>query len=172
VKRVLSAVSVLCLLFVALPAHAAEDTDPDDKAGFLDLAELIAEGDKGEVGKFTIKTHEGFACNYLKPSSDNYLKLVFDDRRDGDADLVGRFKCIDNALMLFLHGSETGSDYEPIRADRPRAKVTRVSVPMDLLEFEGNHMGVKVLAKDATNVDCKPDACKDRIPSSGDLKVY
>ena len=171
-KRVLSVVSVLCLLFVALPAHAAEDTDPDDKAGFLDLAELVAVGDQGEIGTFTIKTHEGFACNYLKASTDNYLKIVFDDGRDGDADLVGRFKCIDNKLMFFLHGPDTGNDYEPFRADRPKAKVTRVAFAMDLAEFEANHMGVKVLAKDATNVDCKPDACKDRIPSSGDLKVY
>jgi hypothetical protein len=172
VKRVLTLLSVLCLFLLAFPAHAAEDTDPDDQAGFLDLAELIAVGEKGDVGTFTIKTHEGYACNYLKPSSDNYLKLVFDERRDGDADLVGRFKCIDNKLMFFLHGSDTGSDYEPFRADRPKAKVTRVAFSMDLLEFEGNHMGVKVLAKDATNVDCKPTACKDRIPSSGDLKVY
>jgi hypothetical protein len=172
VKKALSLLSAAIVLAIALPAHAATDTDPDDKAGFLDLAELVAVGDKGDVGTFTIKTHEGYACNYLKPSSDNYLKLMFDDGRDGDTDLVARFKCIDNKMMVFLHGPQTGNTYDEFRADRPKAKVTRTAFSMDLIEFEANHMGVKVLAKDATNVDCKPDACKDRIPSSGDLKVY
>jgi hypothetical protein len=164
--------SVLCLLIPAVPAHAAQETDPDDKDGFLDLAVLKAKGDKGEIGTFTIETHDGFACNYLKADGKNHLKLVFDDGRDGDADLVGRFECLENKLFMFLHGSDTGSDYEPIRAERPKAKITRVRVPLDLIEFERAHMGVKVLAKDNTNVDCKPEACKDRIPSSGNLKVY
>lgn len=166
-------VALLCLGLLSIPASAAEveANDPDDVSGFLDLALLKSVAEEGGPGFFTIKTHEGFACNYLKPNGKNYLKLQFDDGRDGDIDLVGVFECADNKLMFLLHGKETGNNYEPLRAKRPKAKVTKVSFQLDLAEFESDTMGVIVRSKDGTNVDCDP-VCKDSIPENGSLKAY
>jgi hypothetical protein len=174
-KRFSIVLACLSLVFVSLPATAAGvvANDPDDVDGFLDLAELSVEAVEGESGFFKITTHEGYACNYLKPESKKtYLKLLFDDGRDGDTDLVGRFECVDNKLFMFLHGKETGNNYEGLRVDRPRAKVSKVSFQMDLEEFQSNKLGVVVKSKDATNTECQETACKDRIPESGSLKVY
>ncbi len=166
-------VAILCLGLLAIPVSAAEveATDPDDVDGFLDLASLKSDAEKGGPGFFTIRTHEGFACNYLEPDGDTYLKLQFDDGRDGDIDLVGTFECSDNKLMFLLHGTKSGNNYEPLRAKRPKSKVTKVSFQLDLAEFKSDTLGVRVKSKDATNVDCDP-ACKDKIPGNGSLKAY
>lgn len=173
-KRITVVMTLLASLLIAASALAAvvEATDPDDVNGFLDLASLKSDSEEGGNGFFTIKTHDGFACNYLKPGSKKTnLKLLFDDGRDGDIDLVGRFECSDNKLFMMLHGKETENNYEPLRVKRPRAKVAKVAFQLDLAEFEATHLGVIVKSKDSTNVDCDPK-CVDRIPKKGSLKAY
>lgn len=163
-KRFFACLLLAALVTAASPASAAvvENTDPDDQNGFLDLELLRSEAEKGGAGYFKIKVYDGYACNYLKESSKNYLKLLFDDGMDGDTDLIGEFTCVDNKLLFFLHGKDTGNNYEPLRAQRPKAKITKVAFQLDLAEFKANHVRVTVKAKDATNVDCDP-ACIDTI---------
>ncbi len=174
-KRYSIVLACLNVVFAAIPVTAAEvvANDPDDVKGSLDLAELRVEAQQGEAGFFKITTHDGYACDYLKPESKKtYLKLLFDDGRDGDTDLVGRFECVDNKLFLFLHGKETGNNYEGLRVGRPKPKVSKVSFQLDLEEFKSNKLGVVVKSKDGTDTDCLETACKDRIPESGSLKAY
>lgn len=165
---------VAVLLALALPAGAAEiaTTDPDDVAGKLDLRELSFEAERNGAGFFTVKTHDAFGCNYLKKGKPNRLKLLFDDGRDGDVDLVGRFECMDGTLLMFLHGKESGNNYEPLKAKRPTRKVAKVAFQLDIAEFESDTMGVKVRSVDGTAEGCTDDPCKDGIPAKGSVKAY
>jgi hypothetical protein len=91
-------------------------------------------------------------------------------------DLIGRFFCSRgngrNHWFLRLHGPSTGSHYEALRATRPNRHTLKVTVPLNLREFKGSHMGVFARSKDATASVCTPKACRDRAPHAGTLKVY
>jgi hypothetical protein len=171
----LAVVSLLLLLFA--PAHAASLSDPNDTRGRLDIFVLRASGARHGMGRFSIETQRRFGCNKLKLGKPNRLKLLFDDQRDGDIDLVGRFYCFrgsysHNHWYLRLHGPSSGSHYEELRATRPDRHTINVAVPLDLLEFVGSHLGVLARSKDATAAACTSKACRDRAPDAGNLKVY
>ncbi|MDP9225272.1 MAG: right-handed parallel beta-helix repeat-containing protein [Actinomycetota bacterium] len=162
-----------CALHGVKCESAGSATDSNHTAGRLDIARLNARGSRHGTGHFKIATQRRFRCQTLKLSKPNHLKLLFDDRRDGDADLVGRFFCSKgssrNHWFLRLHGPSTGSHYEALRATRPNRHTLKVTVPLDLREFKGTHMGVFARSKDAA---CNPNACRDRAPHNGSLKVY
>ena len=171
-KRSLVVVFVLLMVFSALPALGHGANDPDEVEGFLDIARVEFKGQARGTNTVTVITQEGFACNYLNPSDDNYLKLQFDKKSNGSIDLVGTFRCVDNKLYLALHGKKTGSDYEEVRAKRPRANTTKVTFPFDIPELDANHVSLIVKTKDHTNVGCIPAACRDRFPDSGEFSLY
>jgi hypothetical protein len=141
----------------------------------LDISHLRAHGSRHGTGHFKIATQRRFGCQKLKLASPNRLKLHFDDRRDGDTDLVGRFYCSKgnrNHWFLRLHGPSTGNHYEALRATRPNRHTLKVAVPLSLRGFKGTHMGVFAHSKDATASACMPRACGDRAPNGGSRKVY
>ncbi|MFP5298612.1 MAG: hypothetical protein ACLGHL_06475 [Actinomycetota bacterium] len=170
VRTLVVALSVV----LALPAWAAEvvKNDPDDSDGKLDLSRLVVDATKGEAGFFTIKTHDNFRCGYLKPGKPNRLRLLFDDGRDGDIDLIGRFECDGDKLLMFLVGKETGNNYEPLRARRPSNKTVKVAFQLDIAEFEADTLGVKVRTVDGTAEGCTDEPCKDSVPGKGTLQAY
>lgn len=173
-RTLIRALVIALVIVSALPVAAAEVTkdDPDDSDGKLDLSMLGVDATKGEAGFFTIKTHDGFKCGYLKPSKPNKLRLLFDDGRDGDIDLVGRFECHDDKLLMFLSGKETGNNYEPLKARRPSNKTVKVAFQLDIAEFEADTMGVKVRSIDGTAEGCTEEPCRDSVPGKGTLKAY
>lgn len=171
-KRSVLFVAVMSVLLSALPAFAHGAGDADDVDGFLDIARVNFNGVPHGYNTVTVKTHEGFACNYLKPSYANYFKVYWDNHSNGSVDLVGKAYCADNKLYMTLHGPQTGSNYEPIRLVRPRAKVTKIKFPYDLNEVDANHVSVKVKTKDGENINCKPTACKDNFPDAGWFSLY
>lgn len=142
----------------------------------LNITRLRARGSRHGTGHFRIETKHRFGCRVLKLAKPDRLKLLFDDRRDGDVDLIGRFSCSRangrNHWFLRLHGPSTGSHYEALRATRPNRHTLKVTVPLNLKEFQGSHMGVFARSKDATASACSPTACRDRAPHVGTLRVY
>jgi hypothetical protein len=170
----------VALLMVALEgqALAGSVTDPNDTPGRLDITLLRARGARHGVGHFRIETQHRFRCRKLKLGKPNRLKLMFDDRRDHDVDLVGRFLCSkddsgNHHWSLRLHGPSTGSHYEDLAARRPNRHTLKVIVPLDLAEFAAPHMGVFARSKDATAPACRSaEPCRDRAPDVGNLKVY
>lgn len=173
-KLLLRSTVVAIVVALALPASAAEVTksDPNDSDGLLDVREVVIDAERNGAGFFTIKTFEGFNCGYLKKSSGNKLKLLFDDGRDGSTDLIGRFECQGGDLLMFLHGKETGNNYEPLKAKRPSKKVVKVAFQLDISEFTSDTMGVKVRTVDASADGCTEEACKDKAPNRGSVKAY
>ena len=172
--RILSlALGLILAVVVAAPALGAHvsATDPDDVEGFLDVAQIAYRGTPHATGTLTIKTYEGFSCNYLKASRDAFLKWLFDDGNDGDFELVGTFVCRSNKLYLDLHGKKSGNNYEPIRAKRKNARTTKVTFPFDLTEMKSKHLGLVVRSKDGVNTACSP-ACRDRAPDTGEMQAY
>jgi hypothetical protein len=168
----------VALLIVALEgqALAGSVTDPNDTPGPLDITLLKASGTRHGIGHFRIETQHRFRCRKLKLGKPNRLKLLFDDGRDHDVDLVGRFLCSKddsgNQWSLRLHGPSTGNHYEDLHARRPNRHTLKVIVPLDLLEFAAPHMGVFARSKDATAPTCSTEPCRDRAPDVGNLKVY
>ena len=171
IKALVLATALLLGVFIN-QAFAASSTDPNDTPGRLDITFVRGSGSSGEVGRFRIETQRRYRCRYLRRSSSNRLKLLFDDRRDGDVDLVGRFKCSNHDWILDLKGPDTGSHYESLSVKRPNKHTVKVKVPLFLDELSGNHMGIYATSKDATAPACATTPCKDRAPDSGTIKIY
>ncbi|MFN2593733.1 MAG: hypothetical protein ABR579_02450 [Actinomycetota bacterium] len=153
-------------------SHAsASATDPDDADGFLDIASIAYQGTPHSTGTLTIKTYEGYSCNYLKASRNAYLKWFLDDGKDGDFELVGKFVCRSNKLYMDLRGKKSGNHYEPIRAKRKNAKTTKVTFPFDLSEMKSKHLGAVAKSKDGVNASCSTP-CLDRAPDDGEMSLY
>ncbi|MDQ3878389.1 MAG: hypothetical protein M3290_08600 [Actinomycetota bacterium] len=172
-RSIALALGVLVAVISAAPALGARSsaTDPDDAGGFLDIATIAYHGTRHSTGTLTIKTYEGFSCNYLKPGRDAYLKWLFDDGKDGDFELVGKFVCRSNKLYMDLRGKKSGNNYEPIKAKRKNARTTKVTFPFDLPEMKSRHLGLVAKSKDGVNAACDP-VCLDRAPDSGEMPAY
>ncbi len=174
--RVVAVAVALLMVILDGQAYAGTVIDPNDTAGRLDITLLRATGARHGIGHFRIETQRRFRCRTLRLGKPNRLKLLFDDRRDQDVDLVGRFYCSKangrNHWFLRLHGPTTGSHYEALHATRPNRHTLKVTVPLDLAEFVAVHMGVVASSKDATAPACASEPCRDRAPDVGNLKVY
>jgi hypothetical protein len=158
-------------VFAITAANAAERRDPKDTDGRLDIVFTRATGDKGDVGHLKIGTEDRWRCGYLKRNRNTSLRWVFDDGRDGDIDLVGKFVCREDVLNFNLRGPDTGNRYEPLTVQRPNRRTVKVNVPFDLVEFEDNHMGVVARSKDGEAPACETP-CSDRAPNKSSMKVY
>ena len=169
-NRLVVVIAVLSLLPITA-ANAAERQDPKDAEGRLDIVLVVANGEKGDVGHLTVRTENRWRCRYLKGSRETSLKWLFDDRRDGDIDLIGRFVCRKGTLSFNLRGPDTGNQYEPLAVRRPNRRTAKVNVPLDLVEFEGAHMGVRARSKDGEASACEMP-CVDRAPNNGSMKVF
>lgn len=171
-RKHIALVVALMLLFVALPAFAAEESDPNDSASKLDISMFKASGQDNSTGTFVITMFERWGSRFLKDANPTTLKIYLDDGSDGDADLVGNFRYIDGTLLLFLKGPDSGNNYEPLVARRPTAKSVKVRIPMDLTELESASMRAFVRSISSELSDCPDDPCKDRAPNGGGITVY
>jgi hypothetical protein len=160
------------LLVIALPASAAEESDPNDSASKLDISSFKAAGQDNSLGTFVITTFERWGSKFLKDANPTTLKIYLDDGSDGDADLVGNFRYMDGTLLFFLHGPNTGNNYEPLVAHRPTQKSVKVRIPLDLTELESNSLRAFARSISSELSDCSGDPCKDRAPDAGGVTVY
>jgi hypothetical protein len=170
-NRIIVAVMTAVMLIFGTAANAAKRHDPEDTDGRLDIVLIKVSGDKGELGHFTLRTEDPWRCSLLKRSKDTSLKWLFDDARDRDRDLVGKFLCINSKLIFRLHGPDTGNRYEDISVGRPNRRTAKIDVPLDLVEFQANHAGAAAKSRDNEAPACD-SPCKDRAPDSGTLKIY
>ena len=162
-------------VLLALPASAAPDsetTDPDDMTSPLDVVKLAYIDEGGGVGTLKLRTDEPWACNYLRPRL-NTIKWFFDGAADGDVDLIGKLRCQNGRLWLYLRGTDSGNNYEPAPATRPNKRTVRVTMSFDLTELEGDNLAVKVKVRDGSAEGCtKADPCTDRAPDTGWWAVF
>jgi hypothetical protein len=170
-KRIVVVAMIAAIVLAATSAQAAKKHDPEDTDGRLDIVLVAASGDEGELGHFTLRTEDPWRCSYLKRSRDTSLRWLFDDARDDDFDLAGRFVCINTNLVFRMHGPDSGNRYEDISVRRPNRRTAKINVPLDLVEFDANHAGGVARSRDEEAPSCET-VCKDRAPDSGTLKIY
>jgi parallel beta-helix repeat protein len=166
-----------CTLIGVICRSLGSVSDPNDTPGRLDITLLHATGTRHGTGHLRVKLQHRLRCRKLKLGDSNRLRLLFDDGRDGDLDLVGRFYCsrgsdARNHWFLRLRGPSTGSRYKRLHATRSSRHTLKVAVSLDLKEFRSTHMGVVASGKDATAAACDSKSCRDRAPDVGSLKVY
>lgn len=175
-KRVALVGTVCCLLALASPAAAKSMTDPDDMTSPLDIRKMVYVDEGGQVGTLKLVSEEDWRCSYLVPNL-NTLKWYFDGQADGDVDLIGKFKCVKTgqgkALYLFLHGKQTGNNYEPVKAKRPDKRSAEATFSFDLVELNGEHLKLYAQVKDGAAEGCtSANKCFDRAPDTGKWMVY
>ncbi|MBA3628953.1 MAG: hypothetical protein H0W55_04650 [Actinobacteria bacterium] len=164
------AVMALVVLWAA-PVPAISSAANQDASGKLDLWFVTAgKANRNGIGRFALGTEKRLRCRYLRSSKDRSLKWSFDDGRDGDFDLVGKFVCTRGHLLFHLRGTQTHNVYEPIEPKKGR-KTLLVRVPLDLAELRARHLSVVAKSKDGQSPGCS-EPCRDRLPESGLFDVY
>jgi hypothetical protein len=154
------------------PAPAGDFTDPDDMTSPLDVRELVFTPAQGSGGSLKLITDDAWDCEYVQPRL-NTMTWNFDGRADGDTDLVGRVRCVDNRLLLFLRGRESGNRYEPVRGTRPSRKSVRFVFSFDLTELSGRHVALSIKISDGTAEGCtSANPCSERAPDRGRWRLY
>lgn len=155
----------------AVPTPAISSTARQDSQGKIQILFVKASGSRNGIGRFEIGTEKRLRCRYLRPSKDRSLKWSFDDGRDGDFDLVGKFLCTKGHLLFLLRGTQTRNMYEPIQPKRANRRSLVVRFTLDLAEFKASHLWAVAKSRDGQSSACtKP--CRDRAPDSGYLHVY
>ena len=163
-RRVLIAMVGAGLMVGMVPAHAGPSRAAVSPIG---IAKIVYSGTPGDVGTLKLETDADFGCGLLKPSKNNYLKWVFDDRSDGDTDLTGNIVCKGKKLVLKLKSNR--NNYEAIEVKRPNKHTVKATFSFDLVELKSNHLDVTAKSKDTTSTGCTTVACKDTV---GPLKAY
>lgn len=167
-KRIAAVVGI-AVMVLASPAWAISRGDPNDSDSRLDIRLISLNGDS-EGGSMTIRTFERWHSGYLRDSRRTNLRWLFDDRDDGDVDLIGTFRHTNGRLRFFLRGTDTGNRYEPIRARRPDPKRVRVRFSFDIAELQSGNLSVWARSFSA-EADCPVDRCRDRAPNTGRMDV-
>lgn len=164
---------VLLLILIASVAKGAvaSPAGAGDGQGKIDIVFVKASGNRNGTGRFELGTEKRLRCRYLRPAKDRRLKWSFDDARDGDFDLVGRFLCKEGHLLFLLRGTRTHNRYEPIQPRRPSRRSLVVRFPLDVRELGARHLSTVAKSRDAQSPGCVMP-CRDRAPDSGFLHVY
>ena len=163
-RRILIGTIGACLIVGMVPAQAGPSRAAVSPIG---IEKIVYSGTPGDVGTLKLVTDAEFGCGLLKPSKPNYLRWLFDDRRDGDIDLRGNIVCRGKKLMLMLRSKK--NKYEAIRVKRPNKSTLRSTFSFDLPELKSKHLDVTAKSKDSTSTGCTAVACKDTV---GPLKAY
>jgi hypothetical protein len=169
--KTMAAVVGVALMIIGSPASARVSRgDPNDSDSRLDINLISVNGEPGVGGAMTIRTFEQWHSRYLNDARRTNLKWLFDNRDDGDIDLVGTFRHMNGRLLFFLRGTKTGNRYEPIRARRPDPRTVRVRFSFDIAELQSNNLSVVARSFSAER-DCPVDRCRDRAPNTGRMDV-
>ena len=170
-KALLVLVSVLLAVVPLGGASAKTLTDPNDSSGLLDIETISLHYDSS-TGVLTLQTWHGWGCKALRRGVKTSLKWYFDGKSDGDTDLVGKFICVSPNksphLVLKLHGTETGNNYELVPARKLDRRTVKTRFPFDLTEIKGNRITVWAKSKDWITGGCD-DGCPDK---TGKLSVH
>ncbi len=130
---------MILVAFLIVPATTMSSASAKEGQGKLRFSFFIfkAPEKRSGIGRYTMYMKKPLRCRYLEPAKDRSLKLLFDNGRDGDFDLKGKFVCTEGRLLLFLRGTQTHNRYEPIRPERLSPSDLRVGIPLDLAELKG-----------------------------------
>jgi hypothetical protein len=173
-KALLLLAATLLITLPVGPAHAVAQADPNDSDGQLDVR-AIGGTYNDSTGTLTIKTREGWGCKFLRRGIMTSLKWYFDDKDDGDTDLIGTFVCTTpnkNPTLVFnLHGPDSGNHYESLPTKRANRRTVRVTFPRDLTEIDSKHLSMWAKSKDGISSGCD-DECPDRAPDEGAMSLY
>lgn len=172
-RRLICVVSVAALLIplAAPPAFAVAQDDPADSGLKIDIARIAFREDPENVGRLTIRAHSRWRCRHLRPAAKTQLKWLFDGSGNREFDLVGNFECRDGKLLFKLRSTDGSNNYEPIVATRPNRRSVRVSMPLDLIELNSDHLDLVAKSKDASGETCIEN-CVDRAPDQGRMRAY
>jgi hypothetical protein len=175
-KKLLASVVGLFVVLSAVPALASSITDPNDMTSRLDVRKLVYKHQSGTVGTIKVVSDQRYRCTYLVRGLTS-LKVYFDGGADGDNDLVGNFVCIKtksgHRIVLMLHGTKSGNNYEPVPVTRPDHRTVRATFSFDLTELKGKHLDAVARVRDGAAEGCtSAHPCHDRAPDTGTWHVY
>lgn len=172
-RRLLSVTVMVATLVVALaaPAFAVKESDPADSGLAIDISLIKFVEDPEDVATLTIRAHSAWKCRDLRPAAKTQLKWLFDGSGNNEFDLVGSFVCRDGALIFELRSTDGSNMYEPIAAERPNKRTVNVTMPLDLIELDGEHLDLVAKSRDVSGETCIED-CEDRAPNKGRMRAY
>jgi hypothetical protein len=169
-SRILFVASVaLTLALTALPARAAQVSDPNDVSGRLDLKVLI--GTKAFSNAplvIKVRTYGSWAKSLLADSGDNRIEILFDVDGDGTTDYTGEISESGGRLHMDISGS--GSSFEPLPVRHPNGHTIKTTVPGGSQPNPDGTVYVAAMSE-FTNADSCATTCEDRVPDSGWLTV-
>ncbi len=160
----------IVVMVLSPPAGAISRGDANDSESRLDIRLISENARPRRGGTLIIRTFGRWGSRYLRHALPTNLRWRFDDRDDGDWDLVGKFRFTDGALRFFLRGTDSGNVYEPIRARRPDRRSVRVRFGFDIAELRSNRLSVVANSSDR-GPDCPGDPCRDRAPDAGRMDI-
>ena len=160
----------IAFMVLSPPALAISRGDANDSDSRLDIRLISENARPRRGGTLTIRTYGRWGSRYLRDGLPTNLKWRFDDRDDGDIDLIGNFRFTNGALRFFLRGTETGNIYEPIRARRPDRRSVRVRFSFEIAELQSNRLSVEAKSFDRGS-GCRRNPCRDRAPNTGGMDV-
>jgi hypothetical protein len=160
----------IALMLLSPPASAIRRRDANDSASRLDIRLISENARPRRGGALIIRTFGRWGSRYLRDGLPTNLRWKFDDRDDGDWDLVGKFRFTNGALRFFLRGTNSGNIYEPLRAGRPDRRSVRVRFAFDIAELQSNRLSVVASSSDGGS-GCRRNPCRDRAPDSGRMDI-
>lgn len=165
-KRSILGLVALAMALVPSTALAARRSDStNDVGGKLDIARLRYTRPLQEQARLKISTKEQWGCNYLNADAGNNLRWVFDGKDDGDADMIGRFFCVNNHLKFSLRSTSGPKVLDNYDATRPNKRSAKVQITLMYSQLDGDKLGLKAKSKDVST--CGLEGCKDRAPNRG-----
>lgn len=149
----IGAVVLAATVVWAVPAGAAELSDPDDLVGVLDIEDLEAEHEAGSAPmEISISFHDAFADADLAGGSGNKLRLLFDVDRNGTADFSGRIKRAGSALVISI--KEGGSNrFEPLPVTREATDGISMVIPGSAPMNPSRAIALRVVATTPAGTD-------------------
>lgn len=164
-RSALVLIPLLALVLLALPAGAAQVTDPDDVGGKLDLATVTArKADALAPLKIRITTYESWAARLLRASGRNRVVVLFNVDPDPKKEYRGVIEYVDGDLVMLISGQ--GSSFEPLPVRHPDGRTLRTVVPGESPPNPDTQVRIAVRSSFFDDGDCV-EGCRDRAPNGG-----
>lgn len=169
-RRSLTIVIAVWIAAMAVPAQGAFVDDPDFARGPLDLKRLVAtKHDATAALHLTLTTYGRWDASLLHVSGSNRVFFIFNPDRTGKPDFIGEVRFRDGALWMRIT-DRNGNFVRRVRVYHPERNVVRARVPRGLPNPDGQTW-LAAAERYVTATGPCAETCRDRIPSSGWLKL-